>query len=111
MNSNKNTYVTIDMTTHGLKTIVTTTQKKINWYLDDYRNTPDHSFASGQGKRALMNLISQNIINLDSHIDYELKNGNEIDRQLWNDFLEDCIVYATLHSYLSGKPLPIIDKF
>jgi hypothetical protein len=106
MNSSKTTHVTIDMTKHGLKILVTTTQEKIHFYLEDYKNAPDKSFAHGCGKTALKKKILQNIMALDKYFDHNL---NEISNrpQLWNDFLEDCIVYATLSSYLSGQPLPL----
>lgn len=107
MKFSKQKLVTINMMAYGIKTLVATTQEKINFYLDDYKSAPDIAFANGCGKMALKKTILLNIVAADKYFD---SNPNEIrsQPQLWNDFLEDCIVYATLHSYLSGQPLPLV---
>ena len=107
MNANTHELITIDMTTHGLKTLVTTTQEKIDFYMSDYKNAPDACFAYGRGKMALKNHIHQGIVAIDAYFDHT---PNAINNQpkLWDDFLENCIVFATLHSHLSGEPLPIV---
>ena len=99
--------VTINMMAHGMKTLITTTQEKIDFYMDDYKNSPDTEFAHGRGKMALKNHILQNIFELDGYFD---RNPAAINTQpqLWSNFREDCILFATLDSYLSGDPLPIV---
>jgi hypothetical protein len=107
MNPKQHSFITIDMKAHGVKTIITTTQEKIDFYMEDYKNSPDASFASGQGKMALKNFIYQAILAVDAYFDctpHAISNQPK----LWDDFLEDCIVFATLHAYLSGEPLPIV---
>lgn len=108
MKFSKKKFVTINMAIHGIKTLVATTQEKIDFYLDDYKSAPDKAFANGRGKMALKKIILPNIVAVDRYFD---RNPSEISNQpqLWDDFLEDCIVYATLHSYLSGHPLPLVN--
>jgi hypothetical protein len=101
--------VTIDMMAHGIKTLVTTTQEKIDFYMDDYKNLPDASFASGRGKMALKNHIHQGILVVDAYFDCT-PDAIKYQPKLWNDFLEDCIVFATLHAHLSGEPLPLVKQ-
>ena len=109
MNSKQPFIVTIDMTAHGVKTLVTTTQEKIDCYMEDYKKTPDASFASGRGKAALKNHIHQGILAVDAYFDCT-PNAIKYQPKLWDDFLEDCIVFATLHAYLSGEPLPLVKQ-
>ena len=50
----KNDTVVINMTQYGINTLVETTEKKINFYLNEYKTQPDKRFGGGVGKKALM---------------------------------------------------------
>jgi hypothetical protein len=97
----KNDTIVINMTQYGINTFVETTEKKINFYLNEYKTQPDKRFGGGVGKKALMAFTLESIQKEDIFFSKNL-NAAITMPQRWDDFLEDCIIYATLHSYFNN---------
>lgn len=97
----KNDTVVIDMTQYGINTLVGTTEKKINFYLNEYKTQPDKRFGDGVGKKSLMAFTFDAIQKEDIFFS---KNSFAviIMQEHWQDFLEDCIIYATLDAHFNN---------
>ncbi len=105
----KNDTVVINMTQYGINTLVETTEKKINFYLNEYKTQPDKRFGGGVGKKALMAFTFEAIQKEDIFFSENL-NAAMTMPQRWDDFLEDCIIYATLHSHFNNTaPMTILE--
>lgn len=97
----KNDTVVINMTQYGINTFVETTEKKINFYLNEYKTQPDKRFGGGVGKKNLMALTFDSIQKEDIFFSKNL-NAAITMPQRWDEFLEDCIIYATLHAHFNN---------
>lgn len=102
-----NDTVVIDMTQYGINTMVGATAKKIDFYLNAYKTKADKKFGGGVGKKNLMSFTYKSIIKEDMFFSDNLNAAIE-QPQRWEDFLEDCVVYATLHSHFNNAALPLI---
>jgi alpha-D-ribose 1-methylphosphonate 5-phosphate C-P lyase len=91
----------INMLPYGIEVLAVCTESKIDYYMNEYRTQPDKKFGAGRGKRLLQNEILRRIISEDiyftRHPAAQLFENNR-----WNEFIEDCIIYATLTNYLDG---------
>ena len=101
--------VILDMTKFGIKTLVGAEHKKIDFYLTIYRTQPDSRFGGGVGKKQLMT-YTYNCIQAEDKFFDRYPEAAESDPQRWLDFLEDCIIYATLFSYLNDEPLSLVEE-
>lgn len=101
--------VILDMTKHGINTVVETSQEKINYYLNEYKTQPDNKFGGGVGKKQFM-AYTFFCIQLEEKFFSDNLNSIGIYCQRWEDFLEDCIIYATLYSHFNNTPLPLISN-
>ena len=93
--------VVINMTQYGINTFVKTTAKKINYYLNEYKTQPDKRFGGGVGKKALMSFTFESIQKEDIFFSKNL-NAAITMPQRWQDFLDDCVIYSTLHSHFNN---------
>ena len=99
----------ISMTGYGLATIVQTSQEKIDWYMNEFATQPDKKFGGGIGKDALLEYLGHSLMTEDDFFNELGFNQLEYPGR-WQDYLDDCVVFACLHSYLNGIDLPILDE-
>ncbi|MEI6834924.1 MAG: hypothetical protein WCL28_13120 [bacterium] len=104
MESEKAIY--IDMTYYGITTVVGATQEKIDWYMNAYATQPDKRFGDGVGKKKLMIYTLKCIKHEDRYFN-QSPVLPALEQQRWLDFLEDCIIFATLHSFFNKVPVPL----
>lgn len=104
MNSKNTVY--IDMNYYGVTTLVGATQEKIDRYMNEYATQPDKSFGGGVGKKKLMKYMLQ-CIEQEDHYFNQSPILPALEQQRWLDFLEDCVIYSTLHSFLNKVPVPL----
>jgi len=98
--------VFINMTQYGITTLVGATQKKIKWYMKEYATQPDKKFGGGAGKKKLMTYTLQRIQQEDKYFNQSFILP-ALEQKRWQDFLEDCIIYATLYSFFNKVPVPL----
>ena len=102
------TPVVINMLGYNIKTLVSTTQEKIDWYFNEFKTHPDKKFGSGSGKARLCDFLLNTIQNEDAYFSIDILNTEKSPTR-WDEFLEDCVAFACLHSYLNKTALPIAD--
>jgi hypothetical protein len=102
------TAVVINMFTYGITTIVSTTQEQIDWYFNEFKIQPDKKFGNGAGKRQLCAFLYQQIKREDAFFSSDIFNGEKYPSR-WQDFLEDCIAFACIDSYLNNTAVPLVD--
>ena len=102
------TPVVINMLGYNIKTFVSTTQEKIDWYFNEFKTQPDKKFGSGAGKVILCEYLFNNIQNEDAYFSFDILNAEKSPIR-WDEFLDDCVAFACLHSYLNKTALPIAD--
>ena len=98
----------IAMQSYGINTSVETTEERINWYLNEYATQPDMRFG-GVGKKKLMKYTYECLLREDRYFSKHIQ-AALIEHQRWQDFLEDCIIYATLNYFLNGVPLQLLSE-
>ena len=99
----------LDMRCYGIQTFVRTTAERIDWYMNEYETQPDILFGGGLGKKNLMDHTLSCILREDLYFT-KFQFAFAIEQQRWLDFLEDCMIYATLHCYLNGAFMPLLSE-
>ena len=99
----------IDMTGYGLATIVQTTREQILSYIHEFATQPDEKFGGGLGKDALLEYLGHSLMMEDDFFSESGFHQLEYPGR-WQDYLDDCVVFACLHSYLNGIDLPMLDE-
>jgi hypothetical protein len=102
------TPVVINMLSYNIKTLVSTTQEKIDWYFNEFKTQPDKKFGSGAGKAILCDFLLNTIQIEDAYFSFVILNAEKSPTR-WDEFLEDCVAFACLHSHLNKTALPIAD--
>ena len=102
------TPVVINMLGYNIKTFVSTTQEKIDWYFNEFKTQPDKKFGGGEGKVLLREFLFNTIQNEDEYFSFDISNAENSPTR-WEEFLEDCVAFACLHSFLNNTALPIAD--
>ena len=102
------TAVAINMFAYGITTIVSTTQEQIDWYFNEFKTQPDKKFGKGAGKRQLCAFLYQQIKREDDFFSSDIFKGEKYPSR-WQDFLEDCIAFACIDSYLNNTAVPLVD--
>ena len=100
------TPVVLNMLGYNIKTFVSTTQEKIDWYFNEFKTQPDKKFGDGAGKVILCEFLLYNIKKEDDYFSLDILNTEKSPKR-WSEFLEDCIAFACIHSYLNKTALPI----
>jgi hypothetical protein len=103
------TPVVLNMLGYNIKTFVSTTQEKIDWYFNEFTTQPDKKFGDGAGKSILCEFLLYNIKKEDDYFSLDILNAEKSPKR-WSEFLEDCIAFACLNSYLNKTALPIADS-
>ena len=102
------TPVVINMLGYNIKTFVSTTQEKIDWYFNEFKTQPEKKFGSGAGKVILCDFLLNTIQKEDAYFSFDILNAEKSPTR-WDEFLEDCVAFACLHSYLNKAALPLAD--
>ena len=69
--------VVINMLGYNIKTLVSTTQERIDWYFNEFKNQPDIKFGSGAGKALLCVFLRNTIQNEDEYFNCDIHNAKE----------------------------------
>ena len=108
MKIKSHTTVVINMLGYNIKTFVSTTQEKIDWYFNEFKTQPDKKFGSGAGKVIFCDYLLNTIRNEDAYFSFDILNAEKSPTR-WDNFLEDCVAFACLHSYLYKTSMPIVE--
>lgn len=98
--------IVLEMNKYGINTLVQTTQFKIDFYLDLLATEDDAKIGGGVGKKKFTDMLVKELRMRDKAFD--LNPSLRVDHpQLWDDFMEDCVILACLEHLLTSRPLPI----
>ena len=101
-----NVRMSIDMSRFGFSFNVPTDIEQVNEILHSFDTEPDEYFYEGQGKRALLVFMDDFLSCEDDYFAEDtLRQAEEPER--WNLFLNTCIAYACLSTYLADGALPL----
>ena len=79
--------------------------KQIGWYMNEITTQPDSKFGGRVGKLILLQYLETYILMDDDF--FNESPFHQIEYQArWQDYLDDCVVYACLHSYMHGIEVP-----
>ena len=109
MNTSNNTgqICSVNMTVYGISVIVQASNEQFDGYMNEFAATPDAELCEGLGKAALLRNLEQSVFMEDDFFNEDGLHQLEYPNR-WRNFLDDCLVYACLHSFMSGRPLPTL---
>jgi hypothetical protein len=98
--------IVLKMNVYGINTLVKTTQERIDFYLNLFETEDDAMIGGGVGKKMYGHLLIQELRMLDQQFD-QSPVLRMVMPQLWDDFIEDCVIFAALDHFSTGRALPI----
>lgn len=96
------------MFAYNITTIVSTTQEQIDGYFNDFKTQSDKKFGNGADKRQLCAFLYQQIKREDAFFSSDTFNAEKYTNR-WQDFLDDCVAFACIESYLNNTAVPLVD--
>lgn len=91
----------------GINTVVLTQQERLERLRQEYLCKPDHVWMNGRGKRYMRDQLAATLKAEDEYFDRNLPLAVE-GNQHWDDFIDNCVIYAVLCSVLDDKPLVLL---
>lgn len=97
----------IDMSRYGIGTVVLTEHDGIDRMMLEFATKPDDIWCEGRGKKYLHKMLRKQLLKEDKYFD---KNPKAIQRnsERWINFLDDCVIYAILSSYIFDEPIYLV---
>ncbi len=97
----------VDMSTYGIGTVVLTEHEGLEKMMREYATQPDEIWCDGRGKKYLHKVLRKQLLKEDQYFD---KNPNAIQRnsERWENFMDDCVLFATLNAFLFGQPVFLV---
>ena len=105
-NQNLTQHRIIDMRGYGILTFVQTSQEQIDWYMNAFSVEPDSKFGLGAGKAALLEYLENTVLMEDDFFNEDPQYQIEYPKR-WENFLDDCVAFACLHSFMTANTLPV----
>ena len=101
-----NIRISIDMSRFGFSFNVPTDIEQVNEILHSFDTEPDEYFCEGQGKRALLVFMDDFLSGVDDYFAEDTVRQVE-EPERWNFFLNTCVAYACLSTYLNDTALAL----
>jgi hypothetical protein len=97
----------IDMSRYGIGVVVLTEHEGMDKLVFDFEHKPDQVWCGGKGKKYFHQMLHKQLIKEDKYFD---NNPKLIERnsERWTNFMDDCVIYATLNAYLYKEPIYLI---
>ncbi len=97
----------IDMSRYGIGTVVLTEHDGLDRMMLEFATKPDEIWCDGRGKKYLHKMLRKQLLKEDKYFD---KNPVAIQRnsKRWLNFLDDCVVFATLNAFLFDQPVFLV---
>ena len=97
----------IDMSRYGIGTVVLTEHDGLDRMMLEFATKPDDIWCEGRGKKYLHKMLRKQLLKEDKYFD---KNPKAIQRnsERWINFLDDCLVFATLNAFLFNQPVFLV---
>jgi hypothetical protein len=100
-------YSALSMAQYGISAVILTEHENFEKQITNFEIKPDAVWCNGRGKKYLHNLLKKNLKSEDCFFS---KNTHLMTtkNQRWTDFCDDCVIFATLSSYLFDTPIHFI---
>ena len=97
----------IDMSRYGIGTVVLTEHDGLDRMMLEFATKPDDIWCEGRGKKYLHKMLRKQLLKEDKYFD---KNPKAIQRnsERWINFLDDCVLFATLNAFLFDEPVFLV---
>ena len=97
----------VDMSRYGIGTVVLTDHEGLDKMMCEYATKPDGIWCGGRGKKHLHKMLHKQLLSEDNYFN---KNPKAIQQKAerWSNFMDDCIIYATLNTFLFKEPIALL---
>lgn len=100
--------IKINMSVFGIAAIVLTQSTWVEYYLHKFATEPDDRFGGGVGKVVFANQLAQELKATDRFFNSHPRHRYNYPKR-WAEFMEDCVILASLRSYIDKKPIALLD--
>lgn len=100
--------IKINMSVFGIAVIVLTQSNCVENYLKMFATEPDHRIGGGVGKVVFAKQLEQELKAIDHFFNLHPRHRFNYPKR-WADFMTDCVILASLRSYLDKKPIALLD--
>jgi hypothetical protein len=105
--NSKTKYSAISMAELGIDSVVLTPHENLEKILVEFNNEPDFIWAGGKGKKFLYESLYETLKHEDSVFTATPSITKENPKR-WVNFMDDCVIFAVLHSVLTDQPIKLI---
>ena len=91
----------------GIVSVVLTPHENLEKILVEFKNEPDFIWAGGKGKKFLFESLYETLKHEDSVFTATPSIAKENPKR-WVNFMDDCVIFAVLHSVVKGQPLRLL---
>jgi hypothetical protein len=105
--NSKTKYSAISMAELGIVSVVLTPHENLEKILVEFKNEPDFIWAGGKGKKFLFESLYETLKHEDSVFTATPSIAKENPKR-WVNFMDDCVIFAVLHSVVKGQPLRLL---
>jgi hypothetical protein len=97
----------INMHRFGINTLVMTQHKILVEIREKFLNDPDWSWCHGRGKKYLHGMLHKKLLAEDAYFESNIDEAVNTN-QRWNDFMDDCAIFAVLDEVITQNPLLLL---
>ena len=100
--------IKINMSVFGVSAIVLTQSTRVEYYLQKFATEPDHLIGGSAGKVVFAKQLEKELKETDHFFNSHPRHRYNYPNR-WAEFMEDCVILASLRSYLDKKPIALLD--
>jgi len=103
----KKTKSALDMSRYGIRTVVLTEHEDLERMMSEYATKPDQIWCEGKGKKYLHKKLRKQLLKEDKYFD-DNPEAIRRDSERWLNFMNDCVIFATLNAFLFDETLYLV---
>jgi hypothetical protein len=100
-------YSAIPMDRFGIRTLAVTQHESLVKAREKFLNDPDWTWCGGKGKKFMHKMLKKNLLDEDAYFDAHIDEAVDTN-QRWNDFIDDCIIFAVLDEVITNNPVQLL---
>ncbi len=100
--------IKINMSVFGVGAIVLTQSTRVEYYLQKFATDPDYMIGGGVGKVVFAKQLENELLETDRFFNSHPRHRHNYSKR-WAEFMEDCVILASLRSFLDKKPIALFD--
>lgn len=100
-------YSAVYMAPHGISTLAIVPHQHLEDLRKSFISEPDSVWCNGRGKNYMHAMLKRDLLVEDAYFEAHIEEAVSTNSR-WDDFLQDCAIFAVLDEVLTGNPLLLL---